>query len=177
MKKISNNTQSELLLNLKDIEAIKKGNYKTKSEDFRITMEKSLSKYNKRLIEALNAPIPDISIPFNEVVCRAVPVEIKSKGGLILSTGTDDINIAKRLDHMSIAIESSQEILLVGDLVTEKHLQPGYIAKINFKRFRTVEDNELGGLITKIELPTFEIEGHTYLIIDKRDIIYTCKKK
>lgn len=177
-KQMSRSTESELLLNIKDIERIKSDNADAKFAERAITIEKSIEKYNSSYIKALRAPTPNISLHYNEVLVRAVPLEIKSKGGIILSAGTDNHKIADQLNRMVDAVKQTQEILMVGNLITEEErdagIRPGRYAKIKLDRFRTLSDRHAPGMIeTTYELPIEVIKGEKYMIIDKRDILYT----
>ena len=179
MQKVSNNSQSELLLNIKDIEQAKSSNINTKIENKAKTIDASLDKYNATLVKALEAPAPDIALHFNEVLLRAVPIEVKTRSGIIL--GLNDLQTADKLEKMSEAISQTQEILMVGDLITEdeqkRGLRPGRICKFRLDRFRTISDRHQNGMIqTEYTVPSEVINDYKYLIIDKRDIIYTKDK-
>lgn len=178
-KNVSNAVQSELLLNLKDIEAMKPSNLKDKFENKAKTIDASLEKYNQKLVKALEAPVPEIRLHFGEVLLRAVPIEVKTRSGIIL--GLNDVQTADRLEKMSEAISQTQEILMVGDLVTENEqsrgIRPGRICKFRLDRFRTISDRHQNGMVqTEYTVPSEEIDDYKYLIIDKRDIIYTKDK-
>ena len=180
-KKMSPKTNSDLLLNIKDIEKFKKENLNIRQESKAYDIEKSLEKYNQKMLDALSAPIPNISLHYNEVLCRAVTPEIKTKGGLIISSTMTDIESAKKLDAMSHAIDHFQEILMVGSMITETEqkagIRPGRVAKIKWDRFRTMDDDHVPGVInTSIKIPHEMIDGNPYIIIDKRDIVYTKDK-
>lgn len=179
VKKVTPKVESELLLNIKDIEKAKTSNLETKKEAKALKLEESLEKYNQSYLKALNAPIPKISLHFNEVLTRAVPIEVKSKSGLILSVpGNSDFKIAEQLSRLSHAVQEKQEILMVGGMISEgeqeKGIRPGRMCKINFKNFRSMSDRHLPGHIEmEYEIPAEQIGEYQYLIIDKRDIIYT----
>lgn len=181
MEKMTKKIQSDLLLNIKDIEQFRKENANTKTEAKKFEIEDSLQKYNQKMIDAWNAPVPNITLHYSEVLVRAVPAEIKSKGGLIISSSMNDIQAAKRLDAMSHAVDFHQEILMVGKQVSEKEqeegIRPGRIARCKWDRFRTLDDDHVPGVInTSIKVPFETIDGHNYIIIDKRDILYTKDK-
>lgn len=176
-KKISNAAQSSLLLNIKDIEKAKKSTMNSKMDNQARTIDASLEKYNTKYTEALNAPAPKISLLYNEVLLRAVPIEVKSRSGIILGLHESDYKTADRLERLSEAISQTQEILMVGDLITKeeraKGLTPGRICKFRLDRFKTISDRHQNGMIeTEYTVPSEEIDGYKYLIIDKRDIIY-----
>lgn len=181
MKNVSKEAQSALLLNMKDIEAFKKTNMQLRMEDQSVQLDKSLEKYNKAITDALNAPVPNITLHYNEVLVRAVSPEIKSRGGLIISSTMSDIQSAKRLESMSHAVDFNQEILMVGKLITQQEqddgIRPGRIARCKWDRFRELDDDHTPGMInTSIKVPHETIDGSPYIIIDKRDILYTKDK-
>lgn len=181
--KMTANTESELLLSIKDIERIKKENIEVKRENQKKTLDKSIEKYNKGYIDALNAPTPDIKLPFSEVLLRAVPLEIKGKHGIILSAGAPDMRMMDKLDRLTFAVQEEQEILLVGDTVTEKQqttggITPGRIAKLNLKHFRSMSDRHHAGMIEMdYDIPIEVIDGHRYIVCDVRSILYTREKE
>lgn len=178
MNKISAKVNSEVLLNIKDIEKIKSENVNVKFKNKAILIEDSLAKYNTSYIDALEAPIPDIALHYNEVLVRAVPREIKSAGGIILSGGMEDFKIAQTVDRMSHAVDIFQEILMVGPLVSEEEqergIRPGRIARMKLDRFRGLSDGGRPGQIeTEYNIPLEQIDNYKYIILDKRDILYT----
>lgn len=185
LKKIERKTESDLLLNLKDISAFKSGNVNTKMEDKALTIDVTLEKYNKRFVEAWDAPVPAINLPYNEILIRAVPKEIKSSGGLIISLGENeestDFNIANKLNKMSHAVSNNQEILKVGSMVTEHEkeggIREGLMCKLKLSNFRSIHDRMAPGVIEhEYAMPVYSIDGYEYMIIDKRDILYTYEK-
>ena len=180
-KQVSKKVESDLLLNLKDINNFKSSNINTKLEQKALDIEQGLEKYNQNVIKALEAPIPNIGLHYNEVLIRAVPAEIKSKGNLIISTQDTDFKIGDKLNKMSHSVDQIQEILIVGRLITEEEkeagIRPGRLCKIKLKNFRGIHDSHQPGMIeTEYEMPIEVIDGHRYMIIDKRDILYTIDK-
>lgn len=181
MKKTSPKVKSEVLLNIKDIEKMKAENSSAKIDQKAITIDDSLEKYNTAYIKAMEAPIPPINLHYNEVLLRAVPPEVKSKGGIILSTDSD-YKVADRLGRMVNNVGQTQEILMVGDLITEREreagLKPGNYAKLNLKNLRTMSDRHHAGMIEmEYEIPIEIIGDYKYIIVDKRDILYTIKNQ
>lgn len=179
--KVTRNTESALLLNIKDIEAAKSSNINTKNAQKAFKIEESLEKYNQDYVKALKAPVPNISLHFNEILLRAVPLEMKSKSGLIINLGEADISIAKKLNRMDTVCQLKQEILMVGDLITEdeqkRGIRPGRMCKYSIKGYRELSDEHLPGMIEAgYSLPIHEIDGYKYMIMDKRDIVYTYDK-
>jgi hypothetical protein len=168
-----------MLLNMKDIHGARSNNMDSKMEAKAKTIDESLKKYNAKYMKALEAPTPKIKLPFGEVLLRALPIEIKSRAGLILNVSENDFKVANKLEVMSEAIDQVQEILLVGNLVTQEDqekggIKPGNICKFRLTRFRELKDDHATGQIqTSYNIPSEEIDGYRYLIIDKRDIIFT----
>lgn len=178
-KKVTRNIESSMLLNMKDIESARSGS--SKIEDKKKTLDDVLEKYNQATVKALNAPIPKIKLPFSEVLLRAVPFEVKSKSGIILSAG-NNMMIANQLDRMSDGVDQVQEILMVGAAISKEDqeltgIKPGNMCKFSLKRFVSLSDeHQAGNISKKYEIPAEEIDGHKYLIIDRRDIIFTKEK-
>ena len=181
-EKTTRKVESDLLLNIKDIEKFKSENTEIKFEDKRVTIDKEMERYNQDYIKAMEAPIPKISLHGNQVLTRAVPLEMKTKGGLIISVQDTDLAIANKLQTMSHAVYLHQEILMVGQHVTEEEvehgLKPGRWCKFSLKRMRNLTDERLPGVIeVEFDVPREVIDGYPYLILDKRDIIYTYDKQ
>lgn len=173
--KTSQKIKSELLLNLKDLE---KKEQKNKLVAKGLKLDDSMERYNKKVVDAMEAPMPPIAVHYNEVVLRAVPSEIKTASGIILDTAAGDYQTAKTLETMTERVGFFQEILMVGPLVTEQEreagLRPGRIARIKWDRFLRLDDDHSPGVIsTSIKVPQEIIDGYPYLIVDKRDIMYT----
>ena len=178
---VTRKVESDLLLNIQDINKFKATTADTKIEQRKVDIESGLEKYNKSYIDAWEAPVPDISLHYNEVLLRAVPVEIKSKGGLITSVGETDLQIGGKLNRMSDAIDQVQEILMVGTLITDAEqiagMRPGRMCKLRLDRFRTVSDEHKPGMIEmQYDIPLEVIDGQRYLLVDKRDLMYTKDK-
>lgn len=179
MTKMTKKVESDLILSMKDVEEAKANNIDRKKDNMALKIEDGLEQYNQEIVRALEAPVPKISLHYNEVLLRAVPAEIKSRSGIILGTpNANNFLTAKKLTRMSSAVSFFQEILMVGDLVSESEkesgIRPGRIARVKFDRYRVLSDDHLPGVIeTNYEVPKEIIEGYPYLILDKRDIFYT----
>lgn len=180
-KKMGRATHSSALLNLKDIESVKGKNLDAKSEAKVKTLDETLKNYNKTYEDAMNAPVPPINIPFNQVLVRAVPINVKTRSGLIISVSQNDFKTATELDRVSHAVTKYQEILMVGAFVTEAEqeagIRPGMMAEINFDNYLKVKDNHQAGMLEKAyEIPVRTFNGYKYMLIDKRDIVITFEK-
>jgi len=180
-KTLTRKVESDLLLNLKDIEKIKSSNADVKFEDRRLLLDKEIENYNKEFKLAIEAPIPNIALHGNQVLIRAVPLEMKTKGGLIIAVGDTNIDIANKIQRMNHAVLQHQEILLIGQHVTEEErnhgIQVGRWCKFSLKNMRSLHDRMAPGVIdVEYDIPKEWINGFPYVIIDKRDIIYTYEK-
>lgn len=179
--KITPKAESDLLINVKEINKWKSSTATNKLEQKAIDIESGLDAYNQKYLTALKAPIPNIGLHYNEVLVRAVPAEIKSKGNLIVSVGDNDFNIGSKLNKMSDTVDQVQEILMVGRLISQAEqdagIRPGRLCKINLKNFRGITDEHQPGMInSEYIMPIEIIDGHKYMLIDKRDILYTKDK-
>jgi len=184
-EKISRKVESDLLLNVKKTNKVSSDTLALKVEDKRITIDKSLDKYNINYKKAMEAPVPKINLLFNEVLLRAVPAEIRGKHGLILSAGQMNVGeafkMAQSLDKMSSSVNHEQEILMVGNMITEaeqkRGIRPGLMCKFKMDHMRGISDESQPGMIEhEYNIPLATINGHRYIIIDKRDIAYTYDK-
>lgn len=166
-------TYSDLALNIKDIEKLKSENFNNKVDNKIKTLDESLEKYNKNYIDALEAPMPDITLPFSQILTRAVPFEIRTKSGIILNA--TEANIASALNKFSEAIDLTQEILLVGAMAKENYsyITANKQVRINPERFRRIKEDHRPGVVElEYVLPVYTINNYKYLIIDVRDILY-----
>lgn len=148
-------------------EMIEEKNKKVNNEVF--------EKYNKRYNKAISAPVPNVKMVYNYILTKAVPPKMEgyTDAGLILNTLEVDIRMAKKLAIMTENVSDEQEVLLVGNHVTKDIVEPGQSVKIDFRRYRTLNDDHTAGVIeTSYEIPLYEIDGNEYLLLDARDIIY-----
>lgn len=141
------------------------------------TADMAIDKYNKVYKERSEAPIPDIKIPYNNILTRAVPVKTKeySESGLILDSSSMDVRMAKRLEVMSDNVSDEQEVLLKGKYVTEDNgieLEVGEIVKLNFSRYKSVQEGQHQEVVVGYEIPICTIDGNQYLMVDARDVQY-----
>jgi len=136
----------------------------------------ALEKYNKRYTKNLEAPIPNIKVPYSFILTRATPPEMQgyTESGLLIKEMKVDVRLAKKLAIMSENVSDEQEVLLIGPYVNQGiELEPGDKVKINYNKYRTLNDDHASGVIeTQYEIPLYEIDGNEYLLLDSRDIIY-----
>lgn len=134
-----------------------------------------LEKYNDRVKKAEEAPIPGIRVSYSYILTRAVPPKMKemTAAGLILNQLDVDVRTLKKLKIMTENVSDEQEVLLVGHHVTPEIVKPGEVVKIDFRRYKTLNDDHTPGVIeTSYEIPLYEINGYEYMLLDARDIIY-----
>ena len=94
--------------------------------------------------------------------------------GLIVNQLDVDVRTLKKLAIMTENVDDEQEVMLVGHLVTEDIVKPGDRVKIDFSRYRRLNDDHTAGVIeTSYEIPLYEIDGNEYLLLDVRDVIYS----
>lgn len=141
--------------------------------------------YKKAYEEAVNAPVPAINLMHSEVLVRACPPKMNhtTKGGIIINdVELDDYLTQDKLDKMSQNVSDEQEVLIVGQWIQDreenypedKKLKPGMKVKIDFRRYKTLKDNHVAGIIeTTYDIPMFKIDGHKYLLIDDREILWS----
>lgn len=135
-----------------------------------------LEKYNKRYNEAESAPVPNIKVAYSYILTKAVPPKMKgfTDTGLIVNQLDVDVRTLKKLAIMTENVDDEQEVMLVGHLVTEEIVKPGDRVKIDFSRYRRLNDDHTPGVIeTSYEIPLYEIDGNEYLLLDVRDVIYS----
>lgn len=147
-------------------------------ELIKTSADRAIEKYKEILEERLNAPTPDVKIPYSYILTRAVPVKTKeyTEGGLLIGM---DVREAKKLDVMSENVSDEQEVLLKGKYVTEDNgieVEVGDTVRINFSRYRTVEEGEHAQVIVGYAVPLYTIDGNKYLLIDSRDVQYVKPK-
>lgn len=139
-----------------------------------------VEKYNKRFVSAMEAPIPNRRVAYSYILTRAVPPKMKgtTAAGIIINQLDVDARTLKKLQIMTENVSDEQEVLLVGHHITKDILEPGDIAKIDFRKYKTLNDDHTSGVIeTSYEIPLYEIDGYEYLLLDARDIIYVTPKE
>ncbi len=135
-----------------------------------------LEKYNKRYNKAESAPVPNIKVAYSYILTKAVPPKMKgfTDTGLIVNQLDVDVRTLKKLAIMTENVDDEQEVMLVGHLVTDNIVKPGDRVKIDFSRYRRLNDDHQAGVIeTSYEIPLYEIDGNEYLLLDVRDVIYS----
>lgn len=148
---------------------------KIKKETINRVYEEHQQKYN----ESLSAPTPNVKLPYNYVLTRATPPKMigTTEAGIMINKLDVDERTLTRLAIMTDHVSDIQEVLIVGFNVDPKVCSPGDLVRIDFRRFRTLNDDHTAGVIeTSYEVPVHNIDGHDYLIIDARDIIYAKSK-
>jgi hypothetical protein len=155
--------------------------------DFLMKNEETLKKagdaaiktYNKKRQEALDAPTPEIQVPFSCVLTKAAgPKMVNALASLGLHKDQYEVDerFLAQMKIMNDNVSDEQEIVLVGTLVDEI-FKPGKMAKISFARYRTVRDTNDGVIQTAYDVPTYTINGSKYIMLDQRDILWVFDKK
>lgn len=147
---------------------------------FKTKQDSVMEKYNEKYLKCLNAPVPNVRVAYSYILTKAVPPKMKgaTESGIILNQLDVDVRMLKKLEIMTENVSDEQEVLLVGHHITDDIVKPGEIVKIDFRRYRTLNDDHQAGVIeTSYEIPMYEIDGHEYLLLDARDIIYAIPKK
>ena len=83
----------------------------------------------------------------------------------------------KREAHTMVRVVSNeQEIVCVGPNVSSENFKVGDLVKLDMRRFMALRDtnavNPNGEYSKEIDLPIHMIDGHEYIMIDQRDIIW-----
>lgn len=136
--------------------------------------------HQTKMTKAMEAPTPKVKLPYSFVLTRAAPPAMigKTNGGLILNKLDVDERTLTRLKIMTENVSDKQEVLLKGFNVDDRVCDIGDTVLIDFKRFRTLNDDHIAGVIeTSYEVPVHNIDGEDYLLIDARDIIYAKPKE
>lgn len=139
----------------------------------------AIKTYNEKRQAALNAPVPEIQVPFSCVLTKAAgPKMVNALASLGLHKDQYEVDerFLAQMKIMNDNVSDEQEIVLVGTLVDEI-FKPGKMAKINFARYRTIRDTNDGVIQTSYDVPTYNINGHKYIMLDQRDIIWVFDKK
>jgi hypothetical protein len=141
--------------------------------------DQAIEKYNTTFKTRSEAPIPNVRVPYNNILTRAVPVKTKeyTESGLLLDSASMDVRMARKLEVMSEAVSDEQEVLLKGPYVKDGiELEEGDIVKLNFSRYKSVQEGQHSEVIVGYEIPLYTIDGNQYLLLDARDIQYVIPK-
>lgn len=135
------------------------------------------------LIDKANAaPIPNVIVPDNKVILRAAPLNSKIGTSGLISTDYDNINpnIVQDIVKTEGLYNFVQEVLVVGEMAKENYpwLKAGMKVRIDEANFingryqRGGYENEL-----YYQMPTYYIDGHTYLVIESHCLLYIVKEE
>ena len=151
------------------------GDIKMKKPNEKNVVNEIYEKHKEKYDTSLSAPIPKIKLPYNFVLTRATPPRMidKTEGGILVNKLDVDERTMQRLLIMTEHVSDVQEVMMTGFNVDERVCVAGEHVRIDFRRFRTLNDDHTAGVIeTSYEVPVHTIDGYDYLIIDSRDIIY-----
>jgi len=137
-----------------------------------------LEAHNKARRDEIRAPIPGVKVPFSFVMTKAVRpklINLLAKANLIQLDIEGDEKFKAESKGMVRVVFNEQEIVSVGKNAAE-NFSVGQLVKIDFRRFVNVRDtNEAtpnGEYSKYIDVPVHRIDGHDYLMIDQRDIVW-----
>lgn len=141
--------------------------------------DQAIEKYNNTFKSRSEAPIPNVRVPYNNILTRAVPVKTKeyTESGLLLDSASMDVRMAQKLDAMSDNVADEQEVLLKGPYVKDGlELEEGDTVKLDFTRYKRVKEGMHSEVMVYYEIPIHTIDGNQYLLLDARDIQYVIPK-
>ncbi len=148
-----------------------------KKSDF-ANQDRKLEEHNKARRNEIRAPTPGVKVPFSFVMTKAVRPKMINKLASMNLVQLDlegDEKFKGEAPGMVRVVFNEQEIVSVGKNA-EENFKVGQLVKIDFRRFTNVRDtNEVApdGQYTKyIDVPIHNIDGHDYIMIDQRDIVW-----
>lgn len=140
--------------------------------------ESNIERHNQERRKEIMAPVPGVKVPFSFVMTKAVrPKLINSLAhmNLIKLDIEGDEKFKAEARHMVRVVSNEQEIVSVGKNA-EENFSPGQLVKIDFRRFTNIRDtneaNPNGEYSSYIDVPIHRINGHDYMMIDQRDIVW-----
>jgi hypothetical protein len=138
--------------------------------------------HNKARRDEIRAPIPGVNVPFSFVMTKAVRPRMINKLAHLKMIQIDiegDEKFKRDAESMVRVVFNEQEIVSVGKNAQE-NFSVGQLVKIDFRRFTAVKDtNEStpnGEYSKYIDVPIHNINGHDYMMIDQRDIVWVYDK-
>lgn len=148
-----------------------------KKSDF-ANQDLKLESHNKARRNEIRAPVPSVKVPFSFVMTKAVRPKMINKLAHLNLVQLDiegDEKFKGEAPGMTRVVFNEQEIVSVGKNAAE-NFKIGDFVKIDFRRFVNVRDtneNAPDGQYTKyIDVPIHNIDGHDYIMIDQRDIVW-----
>ena len=134
--------------------------------------------HNKARRDEIRAPVPGVKVPFSFVMTKAVRPKMINKlahMNMIQMDIEGDEKFKGEAPGMTRVVFNEQEIVSVGKNAAE-NFKVGDFVKIDFRRFTNIRDtNEAApdGQYSKyIDVPIHNIDGHDYIMIDQRDIVW-----
>lgn len=137
-----------------------------------------LEAHNKARRDEIRAPVPGVKVPFSFVMTKAVRPKLINKLAHTKMVQLDiegDEKFKRESESMVRVVFNEQEIVSVGKNASE-NFEVGQFVKIDFRRFMAVKDtnesNPNGEYSKYIDVPIHRIDGHDYMMIDQRDIVW-----
>jgi len=146
------------------------------------TQDIKLEAHNKARRDEIRAPVPGVKVPFSFVMTKAVRpkmINLLAHTKMVQLDIEGDEKFKSDARGMVRVVFNEQEIVSVGKNAAE-NFEVGQLVKIDFRRFVNVRDtNEQapnGEYSKYIDVPIHNIDGHDYMMIDQRDIVWICEK-
>lgn len=153
----------------------------TKKSDYDV-QELRIEAHNKARRMEIKAPVPGVKVPFSFVMTKAVRPKMINTLAHIKLVQIDiegDEKFKREAQSMVRVVSNEQEIVSVGKNASE-NFSVGELVKIDFRRFMAVKDtnesNPNGEYSKYIDVPIHMIDGHEYMMIDQRDIVWMYEK-
>lgn len=144
--------------------------------------EAQIEGHNKARRLEIKAPVPGVKVPFSFVMTKAVRPKMINTLAHIKLVQLDiegDEKFKRDSQSMVRVVFNEQEIVSVGKNA-EENFKVGQLVKIDFRRFMAVKDtnesNPNGEYSKYIDVPIHMIDGHEYMMIDQRDIVWTYER-
>jgi hypothetical protein len=140
-----------------------------------------IESHNKARRDEIRAPVPGVQVPFSFVMTKAVRpkmINLLAHTKMVQLDIEGDEKFKAEAHGMTRVVFNEQEIVSVGKNAAE-NFKVGQLVKIDFRRFANVRDtNEqapTGEYSKYIDVPIHRIDGHDYIMIDQRDIVWVCE--
>lgn len=134
--------------------------------------------HNKARRDEIRAPIPGVNVPFSFVMTKAVRpklINTLAHTNMVSLSIEGDEKFKRDAEAMVRVVFNEQEIVSVGKNAQE-NFSVGQLVKIDFRRFTAIKDtnesNPNGEYSKYIDVPIHNINGHDYMMIDQRDIVW-----
>jgi hypothetical protein len=146
------------------------------------TQDAKLEAHNKARRDEIRAPSPGVKVPFSFVMTKAIRpkmINLLAHTSMVQLDIEGDEKFKSDSRGMVRVVFNEQEIVSVGKNAAD-NFEVGQLVKIDFRRFVNVRDtNEQapnGEYSKYIDVPIHRIDGHDYMMIDQRDIVWIYEK-